>query len=94
MGCNPSYHVPETVPINNNVLSLLHANDTGACISLIEKKGFRFDSRLNSVHDTLLHYACKKNNEELVGYILVKYPNGRNIKNFYNEKPGDLATSR
>ena len=73
MGCKSSYSTKK-VPIENNIFSLLQTNQTNACIGLIEEKRFDLTTRINQIGDTLLHYACKKNNTKLVGYILAMKP--------------------
>ena len=48
---------------------------------------------MNIINDTLLHYACKKNNLDVVNYILSKDPQAANKMNKYKKYPVNLATS-
>ena len=55
-------------------MHLMHAGKTDELIKKIDGEGANFnkDNRFNFRGDTLLHYACSKNNQKLVEYLLKK----------------------
>ena len=63
MGCGASDN-QASVPIDNNVVALVVSGQTDLAIKKIEAMGNEFDpnASINFRGDTLLHYACKKNN--------------------------------
>ncbi len=62
---------------------------TEKVISKIEadSSNFFLSESINFRGDTLLHYACAKNNIKLVEYILKKNPQLVNVKNTAGELP-------
>jgi ankyrin repeat protein len=63
-------------------------------ISKIESdpSNFFLKERINFRGDTLLHYACAKNNNKLVEYIIKKNPELLHIKNEMEQLPIDLTS--
>jgi ankyrin repeat protein len=92
MGCQPSKH--QTVKINNCLLSLLLVGKTEDCIELIESKNIKLDNPMNVFGDTLLHYATKRNDDRMVGYLLAKDPQLKFVQNRENKTPQDLCKSK
>jgi ankyrin repeat protein len=70
-------------PIDNNIIALVITNQTEKVISKIETDptNFFLREKINFRGDTLLHYACAKNNNKLVEYILNKNPELLHVKN-------------
>lgn len=53
----------------------------------------KYSEPISIINDNLLHYACKKNNVQVVKYILAKDPQAATKKNKYQKYPQNLATS-
>ena len=51
------------------------------------------NSAINFRGDTLLHYACFKNNEQLVLYLINRPDILRTKQNYSKKIPADLATN-
>ena len=61
----------KTVSISKNIVSLLVSGQTEELIFQLKKtEGLNLNKRINFRGDTLLHYACVKNNIELVKYLV------------------------
>ena len=76
-------------PIENNLLALIITNQTQRVIDKIEKDPDQtiLDDSTNFRGDTLLHYACAKNNPKLVEYMLRKCGRLAGVKNDKGELP-------
>ena len=92
MGCSAS-ESRTSVPISNSIMHLLHSGQTDAVIKKIEEDpaGLKKDTVYNFRGDTLLHYACSKNNRKLIEYLLQKGAD-KNKENTEGQTPADLVT--
>lgn len=79
-------------PIDNNLLALLITNQTDRVIDKLEldPTTYYLKESINFRGDTLLHYACAKNNKKLVDYIMKKNPQLSHVRNNLNQKASDL----
>lgn len=82
-------------PIDNNLIALLVTGQTEKVISKLESEPDThfLQESINFRGDTLLHYACAKNNVKLVDYIIKKNPNLMNMSNNLNQKAADLTSN-
>lgn len=92
MGNTPEQQIGYS--IDYNVMALLLTNQTDRVIDKIEAdptNTFLKDT-INFRNDNLLHYACAKNNQQLVQYLMRKNSRLSTIRNNLNQLPSDLAT--
>lgn len=91
---NASLEQQVGTPIDNNLIALVVTNQTEKVISKMEADptNFFLKEKINFRGDTLLHYACAKNNNKLVDYILKKNPDLAQIKNELNQLPAELTS--
>lgn len=68
-------------------------NQTKKLIELIKKFSFEIDINtvLNFRGDTLLHYACAKNNIVLVKYLIARPDTLKTTKNYLKQSPKELS---
>ena len=76
-------------PIENNLLALIITNQTQRVIDKIDKDPDQsiLDDSTNFKGDTLLHYACAKNNQKLVEYMLKRCSRLATVRNEKGELP-------
>ncbi|KAL4453969.1 hypothetical protein ABPG74_003852 [Tetrahymena malaccensis] len=78
----------------NNLVVLLHLEDTKKIKALIEQKtkeeNFNINEPINKMGDTILHYASYKKNKDLVKYLLLQGSNPT-LKNTRDQTPLDVA---
>lgn len=88
MGCN-AIGRDSLASIDTGVVSLVATNQTDILIRKIEYMGdsFSLNTPLNFKGDTLLHYACAKNDARLVKYLLSKPEVIRTAKNHIGLSP-------
>ena len=81
-------------PIDNHIVALIISNQTQKVIDKLESDEDKsiISESVNFKGDTFLHYACAKNNQELVDYLLKKCTRLANVKNNKGQFPHDLAT--
>ena len=96
MGCsaaNNSVIPVETANIEHSLVHLAVTNQTDALIRLVDRYEFEvnLNAPLNFRGDTLLHYACAKNNVALVKYLLDKKEILLTVKNKLKQKPMDMT---
>jgi hypothetical protein len=91
---NTSLEAQVGSPIDNNLIALVITNQTDRVISKVEADPSSYFLRegINFRGDTLLHYACAKNNFKLVEYLLKKNPALLSRKNTHNQLASDLTT--
>lgn len=72
---------------------LVMEDKTSAIIYKINKLGSLFNpnAALNFKGDTLLHYACARENKSLVEYLISHKETIRSLKNKLDEKPHELV---
>lgn len=84
----------KTISIEHSMLALLLNDRTQDCLNLMQvNNNIKYSEPISMINDNLLHYACKKNNAEVVRYILSKDPQAASKKNKYQKYPHNLATS-
>jgi ankyrin repeat protein len=57
-------------------------------------KKVKLEDPVNIFGDTLLHYATKRGNSRMVGYLLAKDPYLKCVKNASNKTPQELCKSK
>lgn len=72
---------------------LVMEDKTSAIIRKINNLGSLFNpnAALNFKGDTLLHYACARENKDLVEYLISHKETIRSLKNKLGEKPYELV---
>lgn len=92
MGCGTP--VDSGVNTHQNVIMLAISNQTAQLIQLLQTREARINlnASLNYRGDTLLHYACMKDNETLVDYLL-KRGVDRSLKNTAGASPASLTAN-
>lgn len=87
MGCQFSQNDNVRVPINKSIVHLLQTEQNK---SLFKKLGYEgeeiYRMKLNFRGDTIMHYACTKNNIELIQFLKDKGADF-SIKNYSNQTP-------
>jgi hypothetical protein len=70
MGCGIPAAEKPTIQIGKSLIHLLQANRTEEIIKKLESETYDiFERKLNYRGDTILHYACSKNNLAIVQYL-------------------------
>ena len=63
MGCNVPTNGKVTVPISNSLMHLLQTEQNDVLIKKLEKEDLEScKTRLNFKGDTIMHFACYRNN--------------------------------
>ena len=80
--------------IEHRIVMMVTNGKTQELIQLLENHQYNFNinSALNFRGDTLLHYACYKNNKELVKYLTDREEIKRTLKNDALKRPKSLTT--
>ena len=96
MGCNAANGVIkplETTNLEHRIVHLAVTGQTDTLIDLIKTFEFEVDinTPLNFRGDTLLHYACARNNEKLVKYLIARADTLLTVKNYLKQAPKDLT---
>jgi ankyrin repeat protein len=83
------------VNIERLIVQLAATNKTPELIGLLRKYDYDIDinSPINFRGDTLLHYACFKNNLALVKFLIARQDTLRTVKNLSNKTPKQLTTN-
>ncbi len=94
MGCEGS-KVKMGTNVENNIIALVMLDDTEAIVRKTKAMGeaFKVNEQVNVRGDTLLHYAAKRNNQQLIRYLLSCPGANKNVKNSLGKTPIDLAAS-
>lgn len=81
-------------PIDNNVLALLITGQSARFIEKMKDAGTEnwLTNPINFQNDTILHYACAKNNKEVVEYLSSRNADLLMQRNNNEQLPSDLAT--
>ena len=92
MGCGATSK-DFSISTENNLVALVVTNKTDLIIDKIREMGqnFNCNAPINFRGDTLLHYACAKNNQRLVEYLIQLPDQMKSIKNKLQQKPVDLS---
>ena len=79
------------MPVRNSIVHLIQTEQNKVLMEkLVLEDEELFGMRLNFKGDTIMHYACIKNNEELVRFLKKKGADFT-IKNDNNQIPSDLT---
>lgn len=96
MGCQATSQIiaPSISNLDHRLVALVAAGKTNAIIQLLEQYDYEIDinSSINFKGDTLLHYACFKNNKKLVEYLIGRKEILKTTKNYQNKIARDLTT--
>lgn len=95
MGCSQAGSI-SILERESSLVTLVVSNRTHLIIEKLELMGENFNCNgpLNFRGDTLLHYACARNNLQLVQY-LIKQPNLiRSVRNKNGVLPHELTTDK
>jgi ankyrin repeat protein len=95
MGCGISTR-DYTISTENNLVALVISNKTQLIIKKIKEMGTSFNPNapINFRSDTILHYACAKNNKELVNFLIDQPDVLKSVKNKLNQQPKQLTTDK
>lgn len=91
MGCGGSGVSKNTIPIGNSLVHLLQTGQNDLIINRLQSDPSLCTSTISFRGDTIAHYACFKNNKELVRY-LKSIDADFTKKNEQGVTPADLAT--
>lgn len=99
MGCSASCAIvnsTEVANLDHQMVHLMVTNQTEKLIELIQEYKYEIDinAALNFRGDTLLHYACAKNNLQLVKYLIGRPDILKTVSNYLKKTPKDLAHSQ
>jgi ankyrin repeat protein len=86
----------ETTNLEHRIVHLVVTEQTDTLISLIKTFEFEIDinTPLNFRGDTLLHYACARNNEKLVKYLIGRADTLLTVKNYLKQAPKDITSNQ
>lgn len=98
MGCNASCAIvnsSERANLEHQMVHLIVTNQTNKLIEFIHEFKYEIDinAAINFRGDTLLHYACAKNNLQLVKYLIGRPDILKTCSNYLKKIPKELANS-
>lgn len=89
---NEVSNLGKSVNIDNSILHLFQTDNNELLFKkLLKVPQIDFNTKVNFRDDTFLHYACSRNNKDLVKYILFKNGNPY-AKNIDGVRPIDMTT--
>lgn len=82
------------INVQHKIVNLVVTDRTEELITFIKVYNYEIDinSAINFRGDTLLHYACYKNNKKLVEFLTARPDILRTKKNFSKKIPYELTT--
>lgn len=96
MGCNASCATlgsTEAANLEHQMVHFIVTNQTDRLIEFMQQFKFEIDvnAAINFRGDTLLHYACAKNNVKLVKYLIGRPDILKTVSNYLKKTPKELT---